>query len=620
MKKLNGLYQFGIVLGLLTLTACNQNPYPEAAKMTVDRPVVRVASKSFSIETQDTLECTESEPCGTIIKGYVPEPGQAEVEIKGLPSGAVFDPSNGQLSYTPGFDVVDVAQHPERTFVAIALRVIVRSSLDKMTQSSRPMTLIVKHKKRPTAIQMSGSAMVKEGATLQQTITMSNPDLPNGPFFLNLGNAPDGTRVETVNGTVGQFLVKYTPKFSTVNHNDTWTGVEYQKTFNVSFYGSNSAGDISKVDQVWTVSDARQNPLLMGPDAVTVTNGTHFTLQAMDPNHEMAPQLQMESAVSFGQLKLNTLSQTSGENGNSYPTTVVNVQADQLRSIGIAPTPVTFVACNYGANKSLNNCVRKRIMVTVQAPTVVAQPSPTSTPRRGFPRLADQPEATGSAQNEEPIVAQSPFVMLGGAVFTQEMILTAKLFQGVDLLSVKPQMAGTLFNQREAVVITSEAMNSNQFAPETSDLIFAQAKSVLITTPLLSKLSRKIQTQLTALGIKFKGRFNLVSPRTNLSDFGLTPDSRSTLVSTETAVELRGTLTPESKSPMILDLGSLSSQCVPLLNLDNNAVSLPVGVKCSLENGQIMTVLGFELSDMGFDANDLNTRTQWIQTFTKKNN
>ena len=91
-------------------------------------------------------------------------------------------------------------------------------------------------------------------------------------------------------------------------------------------------------------------------------------------------------------------------------------------------------------------------------------------------------------------------------------------------------------------------------------------------------------------------------------------------MSTETAVELRGTLTPESKSPMILDLGSLSSQCVPLLNLDNNAVSLPVGVKCSLENGQIMTVLGFELSDMGFDANDLNTRTQWIQTFTKKNN
>lgn len=669
------------VFFLTVLSGCNKDPYQAALKpgqrILNENPNSQHQSpKVFAIEAPDLIECTESINCGAEIRGHVPEPGTSVVSIKGLPQGASYDASTATLTYTPGYDVVDLAAHPEQTLILMPLTVTVRSTADVVTESSRTINLLVKNKMQPVEVNVTGSSLVAEGATLQQTVEVKSADFPQGPISLSAINAPIGTELKPVVGSNNSFTVRFTPGYSFSGVGDSSNSLGYYKSVKVLYQANLPVGQPTQKDLVWTVNDVRQAPVVTAPETLVQGLDVSFSIRAEDMNGESAPRITVNPSVPFGRITATAIAETDSR-GVSYPSRVMQVRWDQLRVSNLGTTtPINYEVCVQKFSNSYTVCTQKKVMVSLkadlhQAPRVdrtswksgelkfmrvgspltftmpildtedmnlpvsvkLASSQPSAVTWKSG-ALVIQPQSEGILQfsiTAESIFGQSitenfvvevmpgnwaKAILLAGDTVQKESIDTARLAAAADLLSMKFQVSPRTLALRDAAVITTEALNSPLFVEKIQDKMMNSASSLVITSPLASKLSGKMAEEMNRFGIKFKGRMHDLLPNDDISAFTLSVDPRADIESPMVPAGLKGALTTESVNPLILDLDQMSSKCSALFRIQKRGVSLPVGAVCKYGNNRSLVVLGFEIADVLLDQQDASLLGEWMNSFT----
>lgn len=365
-------FQIGL-LTLALLAGCKQNPFSSSMqpgqRIVTQNPNQNQIPKIYSIEAPDLIECTEDAECAAEIRGHVPDPGEAILTMQGLPKEALYDPVTQKFAYKPGFDVVDVANHPEQTVMVFPVKIKVRSTADAVTETSKQITLIVKNKAQSAEVKVVGSSQVDEGETLEQTVEVIAPDFPQGPFSLAAVGAPVGVEISAVSGTPNQFNVKYSPGFNVANVFGTRDpNGYYSKSFPISFQANLPVGAPAKKDLSWTVNDVRQNAAISAPETMTEGLDVMFSIRADDLNDEAAPRINVSPNVPFGKLSVSTVLDSDGSKGHSLPSKVVLVRWDDLKLTHIGTTtPIHYEVCVQRYNGSFNFCAQKKVMITLRA-------------------------------------------------------------------------------------------------------------------------------------------------------------------------------------------------------------------------------------------------------------
>ncbi len=662
------------------LAGCQQDPFSNGLKpgqriLSNNPNNTHQAPKVYSVEAPDLIECTESIACGAEIHGHVPEPGTAIVTIRGLPTGAQYDATTGFLNYTPDYTVVDVATHPEQTMILVPLTISVRSSADPVTETSRAVNLLIRNKLQPVVLNVSGVTTVEEGKQLEQIVEVKSPDFPNGPLSLSALNAPVGTEVKPVLGSNNSFRVRFTPAFSFSGVGDSYSSSVYYKRIKVSYQANLPLGQPTVNDVYWTVNDVRQAASVSAPETLTQGLDVNFSIRAEDMNGEVSPRITVNSTVPFGRLTTTTIAETQGQ-GVVYPSRIVQVRWDQLRINNLGTTtPIDYEICVQRSTNNFSHCVTKTVKITLKSDLHLAPKIDRAAWKSGdlrFLRLneqidlplpvvdgedrnlpvtvkieSNQPDAIRWTKNrlqimpvEEGIlqfslIAESIFgqrvtenfvlevlpqswakaILLSSESAQRESLETAKAIPSVDLLSMKFQVSPRTLAIRDAAWVTTEALSAPLFDAKMQNQVSSLVPTVVIASPLASNLQGKLAEEIKKFGIGFKGRLKELSPATDAWMLSLNVDARSDLESPEAPAGLKGTLTTESYNPLILDLDHLSSKCSVLFKLQKPGMSFPVGVQCRLPNRNLV-VLGFEMADVLFGANDAGILGSWISSLT----
>jgi hypothetical protein len=678
MKKIHSISAGFAVLAVLA--GCKQDPYASNLKpgqhVVVDNPNNQEQdSRVFSIEAPDLIECTESENCSAEIIGHVPTPGQASISFKGMPNGASFDPLTSTFSFTPGFDVVDVASHPDQTMILIPLMVTVRSSADSVTETSRTISILVKNKLQPVQINVTGSSNVDEGSVLEQTVEINSPDFPNGPYHLVASGAPVGSEVIESNGFPNRFRVRFTPNHSFVSVNDESSGNGYIKRVPISYQVGLPLGAPTVQDQTWIVKDVRQTPFITAPENLTQGLEVSFPIRAEDMNSEVAPKISVNTSVPFGRLTTTTIAESSSRSAG-YPSKVIMVKWDQLKLINLGTTtPIQYEVCVQRSRYSITLCTQKKVMVTLKADLHAAPLMDRAVWKSGDFRflkmgsqlnlplpitdaedarlpvsvkiLSNQPDAVqwkNGSLNIVPqqegvlqfsLIAESVFgqtrtenfvlevlpeswaktVILAGDTIGKETLETMKLLTSVELLSPKFQISSRTLALRESCLLNTESLNSSAFNANTFERMFQSVDRILVSSPLAGRLLPKLEGDWKTSGIRIRGRLNDLLPGEKIQNFTLMTDSRSNLESPSLPAGLNGTLTAESGNPIVFDLENTSTgSCAPLFRLVKPGASFVVAVTCKI-SGKQLTLLGFELADVLLDQADQHLISAWANRF-----
>jgi len=354
------------LVSLLTIFGCNQDPYANIGELTPKRTLADMVA-GYTINGPSMIECTESLECGALVSVSVPSPGTAKIQVLGLPTGAIFDSTTGKFSYTPDYDVVDTINDPTLTVKTTPLRFVVTSSLDQSFAYDRIITLVVKNKQRPTQVVVAASAEVSEGQTLTQEVNIVNPDLPHGPFYLNIENGPAGVQVIQDPSKESHFTLKFTPDASFVNNGDVSDGTDFYKTVSLNIRVNSPNSESALGSTVWKVKDVRVAPVIVAPDTITQGLNANFVIGAIDYNEEESPKILLDTQqVQYGTLSTQVINQAA-KNGKGLPATLMMVSWNNIPSWEDGKTTsIHYSVCTHGVKGKFAECVAKETKITIR--------------------------------------------------------------------------------------------------------------------------------------------------------------------------------------------------------------------------------------------------------------
>ena len=198
-----------------------------------------------SVNSNSTLSFT--------ISGSDPDGDALTYSASGLPSGATFNASTRQFSWTPSSAQ---AGNYSVTFTVS----------DGSLSTSETITITVGNVNRPPVLNAIGSKSVNENVALDFTVSGSDPD--GNPLTYSATGLPAGS---TFNGTSGAF--SWTPSYSQAG--------SYNVTFTVSD-GSLTASETITI----TVNNVNRPPVLnaIGAKSVSENQTLSFTISGSDPD------------------------------------------------------------------------------------------------------------------------------------------------------------------------------------------------------------------------------------------------------------------------------------------------------------------------------------------------
>jgi hypothetical protein len=151
-----------------------------------------------------------------------------------------------------------------------------------------------------------------------------------------------------------------------------------------------------------------------------------------------------------------------------------------------------------------------------------------------------------------------------------------------------------------------------------------RARVVMIQTPRLENLPQDLAQNLAKMGFQVRGRFSSVlGPNVpDLTKIPVSPLSSAGLTGPYKALALAGTLTSESRDPMLLTASPMSS-CKAVLQMTYKAVpslpayELPVVLRCEAQ-GKKFIVSGIEWADLVPQTNmDQQIVSRWFEEVIK---
>ena len=176
---------------------------------------------------------------------------------------------------------------------------------------------------------------------------------------------------------------------------------------------------------------------------------------------------------------------------------------------------------------------------------------------------------------------------------------------------------------RDRIVISTEILQKEPQALDTSLLNREEFKRIFISSPTLVNLPEVFKKQLEEMGVAFHSRFKSLPGLMEDEDIStwdviIVQDSGLNLPP-GARVSLKGTSSEESSNPMLFGLSLLSHTCTPLMVLKKEMIEHYIAIKCPLSEGREMILSGFEWSDLHVAYEDESSEgRQMVSTMPRR--
>ncbi|MFT6071361.1 MAG: hypothetical protein ACJAT2_000543 [Bacteriovoracaceae bacterium] len=666
IKLINLLF----ILSVITLVGCKQDPYPTEGVFRKE-PVVQGQQPlpALAISVGDKIEYREGRNLALKIRVEVEEPGEPIVKIDGLPEGASFDPKTFMLSWTPNYfqgnDINDASIKARFYPITIWLR---SSALPK-EYLRKTVNLVVFDIPRAIGIGSSRNSSVNENSEFNETITISNPDYPQGPFKLLTKDLPANMKIEEISPT--QFKLSYKPDYFHVNR----ARGESSKVYNGKIIVSNPANHIEEVDYKFTVKDVRREVKVVAPESLTQGLDVSFQVASYDLNREISPDMTLlTSRPGFGNFRTEVI-----KNEDSF-SSVMNIYWTDIPPVYNGTTQtLKFKACVLGSwGNRRDECKEEETEVKIvlrdrTAPgisrddwergeliylgfnesmtrniKVVDNEDRSLTPRvEVFPtemrefvswsrgKLRLRFNKAGVFQFN--LVATSDYNMSSAESFIVEVfpnnrnktLLFADSTRDPEALFYKSAFKGTMdimnpaiqevnlrnISDRETLVITTSTLLDESVQAEVLSAIKG-IKNIVVASPLIRKLPPEF---LTTLEEEYDflpiGRYSELPNMPDLSKMKFVAVSK--FATPVNAVGVKQKASKESHDPMIFNGGLHDPDkiCKGVLGLSETGTNPYVtGVSCARKNGGRISILGTEWADLLTQEADKEIPAKWFDT------
>ena len=672
MTKTNSVLLAAALVSSFGLSACQQNPFSDTNPdhLAVKIPEPHAVLPPYGFQVPDTLEFTEGTESSYDLKGYVPSPGVAIIDVLEAPAGVRFSQDEAKLVWTPAFETAD----PEVGYREFSMKLQLRSSIERSTALPKTITLRVLDRPRGFSI-TAGALEATEGQQLSATVKIASEDYLQGPFDVFTTGFPVGASFEkTSDPTV--YRVRFRPDFLAVNNSDHY---DYSK----DAYYKNIDLNVSALDpahrnvnttlqvRIW---DTFQKPLITAPSQVVQGGVVRFPVSAEDRNGEDLPEISLDGSAPFGRI---LLTDSGSDNRLTYPVKRVSVVWDQIPETHMGETVrLKFKACtrsdddqpceSLSVNVTLADEVRqpptidraqwslgKQIYVKVGQMVSASIPVRSATPTGPFTVTIEPASArsevtftsgtvqlrpTAAGLKQFSLVARTPegrmsvetflyyalpgdwssSFMLGLHPRDLDVPANLTLFPGLQVLNplMQPLDERSLALRDRLVIGTSSLADASIAAalPQAS----AAVSQLFIHSPLIGALPAAMKSQLSTLGVTIKGRMaDVLTDGSTLSVLPVTVALGASLSQPKKFVKLGGMLTTESTNPAVLEIANGSS-CKPLLQLRHTAPDgdeyLTVAAVCSSGTSKKI-VAGFEWADLkptSGSTDDADIAATWL--------
>ncbi len=203
---------------------------------------------------------------------------------------------------------------------------------------------------------------VLEGQTLQTMITVHSQAFPNGPFYLNATDLPEGMTISATSNPT-QFSLHYTPDYKTVivggsgvsNCSKQRNVLSLCKTTPWKLDVIDPRGAVSSTSSSVTVLDVRQAPLVIMPSSVNAVTSTtaDFYVQVEDPNGEISPTLSVIQP-GVGAVSVTPVANSAGGVG-ALPYSMSHLIWSGVSTRGTKT--LSLMACTKDTSGTQTNCV-----------------------------------------------------------------------------------------------------------------------------------------------------------------------------------------------------------------------------------------------------------------------
>lgn len=650
-RRRRHLYLFGLLLA-----GCSQSPTGQIHSL-LRKPLPPSEPRpALNLIVSHQMDFKEGVFSSYPLKLTVPS-GEPVVLISGLPEGALYNSETQSIDWEPDLLAANDPSNSSIMQKTFPITITLMSSEDAVTVMHREVLITVRDTDVPWEVQLSNSQpFFFEGRLNEQILTITSQDYPNGPFSVLPRNLPPGATLEADPAHPNVFHIFYSPSYDQV------TSAEGVKQYQVEFRILTPTHREKALQSTWKVYHLEVRPQVLAPSFVKQAKEVNFILEAFDPNGEMVPTVTLKDPPAFGTLTIDTFNPSI----RALPSVKKQVFWKQIPASQWGTTHrLYFEICTL-------RCLTKWLDVSFEEDNAPAPVMDRTSWERGSIAYMkagsvlklDLPVSAGHASEAPPEVQVVP-VELKSAIswangklqvaLTQEGLVEfslratsvfGKVTEEFFLVDVLPTSWGktlfivhdpneaevkesiTLFDSYSVVhplwhplegklmVLRKQMFVGTGSVSEAESVVkieqaINKVPDLVLSTPLLETFQGEIAAELSAKGIKFKGRF-LDSSAIPLSDFQIIRATDSGLTAPIHSMSLEQALSAESNNPMLLELEA-DSTCQPKLYLHDpsGGARYLVAATCPRDSGTLL-VAGFEWADLKTELADIGIPKTWL--------
>jgi hypothetical protein len=326
MKKL-----IFICLPMLAVLGCKSDPYTGRPELVSKKPkLTKPVAPTYGLESPDIMPFDEGKTGEFFIRGWVPKPGDAIVDVADMPKGMSYDAKNGKVIWTPGFDAANDPSNASIVQRNYIITIRLGSTLEPVAFVEKKVIVQVNDVPQGMSFKnITGTTTFgTESTEMSQLVQFENLDYPAGPFVIVLDNFPAGTVVDHPNVGDTQFTIRFKPDYDFVTYanNTTWSPLSREIYGNITVYDPRGRKLFASVK--WSVADTRIAPLITGPTSTDQGLAANFVMIVEDVNGEYPPEIYTYDTPAFGDYKVTSTTVAPGTGVN--PRRIVEVKWNKI--------------------------------------------------------------------------------------------------------------------------------------------------------------------------------------------------------------------------------------------------------------------------------------------------
>ncbi len=664
-----------VLILIVNLIGCEDNPYPETAHLTNEVPRRPTAvPRPIGMIVDHNVEYSEGVRRDFKIKAYVPAPGKPDVVINGLPAGATFDGESLTVSWKPAMFDGNDPKDPTIKKRIYPITILLRSSDDTTGDTNEKLVnLVVFDVPQNLSVESRDQTSVYEGKTLVYKFSIDNTDYPNGPFSITTKDMPANSKIEQVSDTEFQMTFKPDHHHVIINENDDcnlWN--KNCVTYKGRILVHNPANHVSEKEVQIRILDSRLDTKIVVPENLEQGLDVTYQVSAYDLNGEVPPKIEMVTPEpEFG--KFITRINRDQENNSS----VLNVSwMDIPPSYNGKSVNFKFKACTLDTNERYKNCeyddFNIKVVVKDRKPPVIYRSEWAAGEIKYFNfgdyksfnidiedgdrrwekvknvkimpvEMQDFVEWTNGVLKvrfDKPgihqfsIVAKSEYNTSSAQSFVAEVFEPnrsrilyftdstrddeVKFYRDtmgeVQLMNPVLQALNERNLSGRDTLILGTGILQDKGLKETIAKALDKINDVVVASPLIENMPQKFIDELQQEHhISILGRYRGLPNLPALETMRFI--ARDEFETPTNLVMLKKTTTVESFNPLVFSVGVDRTGCEDVLDLtdEKKEARLKIGIICDRNSGGRYAILGTEFADLKLSEADTGLAAKWLQ-------